>query len=102
MSDRGKSLAQDLGLRAFGMIVLMTGDGAITHLYRLMHLMQGHEATPVEFLFGAAGFMGLSAGAGLLVLGRHIFDPVCISARWVERSEPEASPTMAAAEKWQA
>lgn len=40
------------------------------------------QPTPLEILVGAGAFVGMSSGACLTVLGRHLFDQVEISRPW--------------------
>lgn len=83
MSNHGKR-GQDLELRTGGLLLAIVGGVAVHLLCRLVPMPHRHGATPVEYLLAAFGFLSLSVGAGLVALGRHIFDPVPISARWAE------------------
>jgi len=67
----------DLSLRAGGILSLAIATAAI-HLLARLHQPTGALA----FLLAATGFLCASGGAMLAILGRHIHDPVRISARW--------------------
>ena len=82
MSFGKRLLASDLALRAIGIMLAIIGGIALRHLSHLVHVPPRHEASATEMGFAALGFLGLSAGSGLLWLGRHIHDRVPISARW--------------------
>ncbi|KQM47216.1 hypothetical protein ASE69_14410 [Sphingomonas sp. Leaf208] len=76
MTDADR-LRTDLSLRASGVLSLAIAVIAIHTLARL------HPATdPLAFLLAMTGFVCASAGAMLVVVGGHIYDPVRISARW--------------------
>lgn len=88
MSKSGMSLKMDIGIRIGGLFLLLIGACAMKLLYGDFHTSPVHETGPLEMLIAATGFLSLSIGAILVALGRHIFDPVRISARW---SEPPRS-----------
>ena len=84
MSKTGMSLKADIGLRIGGLLLLALGACAIKLLYAQVHALPAHEASLLEMVIGALGFLGLSVGGVLATLGRHIYDPVQISERWSE------------------
>lgn len=79
--------AQDLALRAAGLLIGAAGALAIASLYRILHVGRAHETTLAELALAASGFVGGSLGAVLLALGGHLLDPVELSTRWTHRSE---------------
>jgi hypothetical protein len=72
-----RHLRTDLSLRASGVLALTIAATAIHTLVRL-HPQTGALA----FLLAAIGFLCASAGAMLVIVGRHIHDRVQVSARW--------------------
>jgi hypothetical protein len=59
----------------------MLAAAALNALDHLVQTGARHPATPIEFMTGFAGFAAASAGAALLLLGKHLLDPVAISER---------------------
>jgi hypothetical protein len=76
MTD-ARRLRTDLSLRASGVLLLVIATTAI-HTLAPLHPAAGALA----FLLATIGFLCASAGAMLMVVGRHIHDPVRISVRW--------------------
>ena len=72
-----RRLRTDLSLRASGVLSLTIAVTAIHALARL-HPPTGAFA----FLLATIGFLCASAGAMLVIVGRHIHDRVQVSARW--------------------
>ena len=75
-------------LRGGGLILWMIAYSAMTHL------RAGHPS-PVSpgamaLALATIGFLGASAGTALVMLGRHLFDEVEVSARWRTRTSPRA------------
>lgn len=73
--------ARNAGLRLAGLLGVIIAALALSRLYALVHALPLHEATPFEMLLAALGFVGMSAGSALLVLGRHIFDQIELPRR---------------------
>lgn len=48
----------------------------------------------------AVGFMAVSAGSALTLLGHHLFDEIEVSARWRGRPDLNVSLRQKAASKW--
>ncbi|MBI0530264.1 hypothetical protein [Sphingomonas sp. TX0522] len=72
----------DLLLRVTGLLSITVGVAALWQLYTLVHLPPHHEASAIELVLAAIGFLGMSAGSALVALGRHIFDEVIIARPW--------------------
>lgn len=68
--------AKDVGLRLAGMLAVVAAAFALRELYALVHAAPEHEASPIELLLAAAGYLGTTAGGVLITLGPHIFDQV--------------------------
>lgn len=67
-------LAKDVGLRLAGMLAVVAAAFALRELYALVHAAPEHEASPIELLLAASGYLGTTAGGVLITLGLHIFD----------------------------
>jgi len=83
-----RNLGQDLGLRAMGLLLLAIGALAMRHLFAGAPVPHRHVASAAEMALAAIGFLGLSLGAPLLLLGAHLFDEVELSERWRRRPVP--------------
>ncbi len=83
MTRAAHHLRTDLSLRASGLLSLAIAAVAI-------YALAGHTPPTgaLAFLFAAIGFLGASAGATFLLLGRHIHDPISVSARWRRNARP--------------
>ncbi len=92
MFDSRKGRLRDPLLRIAGFVLLGLGGFLMRRLFHAPDLLHHQDPTFGEFVESAAGFLCLSAGVALAVLGAHIFDPVAISERWARRS---FSPTRA-------
>lgn len=76
----------DLVLRAAGVALLLS---AIACLARVFH----HPAAGwLEEVEAGYGFIGCSGGAILVLLGRHIHDPVAVSGRWATMTKDRHRP----------
>lgn len=71
---------RNLFIRAVG-LGLLAGAAACLHALFGGSAVRSGSGVPVA-LEAAAGFLGTSLGAVLLLLGRHIHDRVALSARW--------------------
>lgn len=58
------------------MLAVVAAAFALRELYALVHTAPDHEASPIELLLAAAGYLGTTAGGVLITLGVHIFDQV--------------------------
>jgi len=81
-------LLRGLSIRALGLAVLGL-SWACGHALWILH---GERSPGVAaFLLATTAFMSASIGSAMLILGRHLFDKVEVSARWarltVERDE---------------
>ncbi|WP_380782102.1 hypothetical protein [Sphingomonas sp. R86520] len=85
MTD-ARRLRTDLSLRVSGILSLAIAATAIHTLARLYP-----QTGALAFLLATIGFLCVSAGAVLVVVGGHIHDPVRISARW-QRAARRAAP----------
>ena len=82
-------------LRFAGTILVVLAYLLATHLVSIAH---GADPTtmPLAYLLALLAFGCVSAGAALLLHGRHLFDPVRVAERWArqtperDRDEPTA------------
>ncbi|PZR81185.1 MAG: hypothetical protein DI537_38500 [Stutzerimonas stutzeri] len=72
----------DLGLRAAGLFSIAIAALSVHVLMGLVSQAPLHDATWLEMLLAAAGFLGGSIGCTLLFLGSRIYDRVVIASRW--------------------
>lgn len=88
-----RSRRTDLWLRLAG--VLLLGVAALAIRMLLGRTSAATYPDALDYLLATVSFVGASAGAGLLALGRHIFDEVEVSERWRRRPagtfEPRSS-----------
>lgn len=85
MVNSQQSPARDVAIRLGGLAMLPFGALSIDLLYRLVH-GRPHPATFLELFLAASGFLCLSIGSALLMLGSHILDRVEISPRWAPQA----------------
>lgn len=78
-------LIRSVAFRAVGLALLIGGGLAMRHLCHLVHLPPGHSASAAEMAAAAFGFMSLSAGSVLTLLGVHVLDRIEVSERWERR-----------------
>lgn len=71
----------DPAFRLAGLVLILVAVAAICALIHLVQAGVRHPATIAEFVTGATGFAAASAGTALLLLGKHLLDPVAISER---------------------
>lgn len=81
-----------------GAAVRLAGIGLLACCYELMSWLfqrtgvrAGNDPTMLDYVGAVGGFLCLAGGAGLTVLGAHIFDRVEISARW---ARADATPSV--------
>ena len=79
---RGNRIIEDLGLRVAGLLLLAIGALAMRRLFMGTPLPRGHTISLAEVGLAAIGFLGLSLGSALFVLGGHLLDQVELSERW--------------------
>ncbi len=70
----------DLRIRALGLTLVGAGVGAADALDRIRAVVDGAGCLP--FVLATIAFAGLTLGAALTALGRHVFDRVEVSRRW--------------------
>lgn len=73
---------RDLVIRVIGIFAIGVAILALRQLFVEVHTLPHHEASPIELLLAAIGFLGMSFGSMLVALGHHIFDEVVIARRW--------------------
>ena len=73
---------QDLQLRAVGLLSIGVAVVALRHLNGLVNAPPHHEASVIEMLLAAIGFLGMTAGSAVAILGDHLFDEVEITRPW--------------------
>ncbi len=79
-------------LLRLGGILLLSGAWALgTCLTSLVRRHAPHDISPLELLTGMLMFGAGSLGSATLVLGKHLFDKVAISERWVIRNAQMSS-----------
>jgi hypothetical protein len=67
-------------LRATGLLLVTV---AVRVAHALFHAPDAHaRSEPICYLLACIGMASASAGAVLVVLGRHLFDQVELSSRW--------------------
>lgn len=72
----------DAGLRLAGAVLCALSCTAFDRLIALTHAAAGGAGTVTTLGLGTIGFLSASAGAAMLLLGRHLFDEVEVSSRW--------------------
>ena len=77
-----RSRRADLGLRISGLLFWAISYLAISRLVALRLPPPEQAIGGIAFILTAVGFLSASAGTAMVVLGRHLFDQVEISARW--------------------
>lgn len=92
-----KHREKDLVIRVIGVVAIGVAILALRQLFVEVHTLPHHEASPIELLLAAIGFLGVSFGSMLLALGHHIFDEVVIARRWGRASSLSDQPDL-----WQA
>ena len=77
-----RSFTHDLTLRAVGLMVAGIGVLALRGLFHSVHLPPPHDPALVENGLAGLGYLCLSMGAALIVLGARLLDEVAVSERW--------------------
>lgn len=80
--------ARDLALRAAGLILATFGALSLRYFLHLIHIPPRHETSFAELGLAGVGFVGLSAGCSLMILGARLFDQVEVAARWARCAPP--------------
>lgn len=81
----------DLILRLMGLVLLCL---AVLIGRRLFAVPDAHaKEKPLAYLLAAAGMASACGGAALTVIGRHLLDPVPLSARWRVHAAPRKPRT---------
>lgn len=78
----------DLFLRLVGVMLLLISAVSLRTLARIHPAPTRLDSGLIDFALAAIGFLGASTGAGLAVLGNHLFDEVEVSERWRSRRDP--------------
>lgn len=91
----------DLGLRALGIALLVCCILSAKVLLGIRPPPADDMPTAAAFLLATVSFLSFSAGAGLVALGRHIFDEVSISTKWSQGAAQGRDPD-GGAELWAA
>ena len=76
-------------LRAIGLVLLALAAMIGRRLFAAPDLQA--TVRPLAYLLGLLFFAGASSGAGLLLLGRHLFDQIELSARWTIHNQRRAN-----------
>ena len=82
---RGRDVWRALSLRLAGAGLLAIAALAATRLAALAH-DSDPTTMPLAYLLAAIVFGSASAGAALLIHGRHLFDPVRVAGRWARQT----------------
>ncbi|CAN5338952.1 hypothetical protein BH10PSE13_BH10PSE13_19200 [soil metagenome] len=83
----------DLILRLSGMFLLGCAWLLGTWMASLVRSRAPHDATPLEMVVTMLMFVAGSLGTATLALGKHLFDKVQVSERWVTRDNKAESRT---------
>ncbi len=75
-----RSRRADLGPRAFGLLLCCISYAAVARL--IATHVRSEPSDAIAFAFATVGFITASLGGALLTHGRHLFDPIQVSARW--------------------
>jgi hypothetical protein len=75
---------QDLSLRLCGLLLIAIATLTIAHLVKIAP-GNAAQARPAVYLLCLLAFLGGSSGSALLLQGRHLFDNVSVSDRWITR-----------------
>lgn len=76
-----RSRQGDLALRAGGLIFSLASGGLVA-LLAAHHHLHGRPPALSEVALAAIAVVLASAGASLLLLGRHLFDEITVASRW--------------------
>lgn len=85
---------QDACIRLVGALLLASVWLAMRALLHSNRLVQHHDAGALDYLLALWAVVGGSSGTALLLLGRHIFDQVEVSARWARYPGRLDQPTV--------
>ncbi|MBO9696496.1 MAG: hypothetical protein J7499_09875 [Sphingopyxis sp.] len=72
----------NIGLRAGGILLLVTGWSIAVRLHHIALVIPARDATSFMLLLAAAAFLHGSAGSALLFVGPDLWETVEISERW--------------------
>ncbi|RVT93266.1 hypothetical protein [Sphingomonas crocodyli] len=92
MSIGSNRVIRDMGLRLGGAALVTAGVFALGRAEALEKLGPLHPGIE-EYVLAAIGFLALSAGAMLLIMGIHIFDRVPLSSRWANIPNLDQQPS---------
>ncbi|SOB88259.1 hypothetical protein SAMN06297144_3407 [Sphingomonas guangdongensis] len=77
----------DVALRASGILLAWLGYLAFAELLDLH--ASTHRVILIDHALAAVSFVSVGSGGALLLLGRHLFDEVAVSARWRPCADPQ-------------
>ncbi len=86
MSSFPKLWSREPFLRLAGCALVAAGAAAMRWLFRTATPGLPADASVAQIVFAALGFLGLSLGTALVLLGTHVFDQVHLSDRWKRRT----------------
>lgn len=90
MSSRHNLWSREPFLRLAGCSAALLGGMSMWWLFHTARRGGPIDPTPAQAIMAAVGFLGLSIGLPLIVLGVHVFDQVQLSERWKRRTLIEA------------
>ncbi|HEX7819104.1 MAG TPA: hypothetical protein VF463_00650 [Sphingobium sp.] len=77
-----------LALRGAGLCLIASVVVEGRALFTLVHIHPADRAIGA-LLLGMLAFVSASAGTALIMLGRHLFDPITLSPRWTRRGSAD-------------
>lgn len=80
MAKWHRSWRGDVALRVAGLLLGWISCGAFRRLAAME--VPHHAAGLFAYALAAIGFLAASGGGAMLMLGRHLFDRIEVSARW--------------------
>lgn len=83
--ERQPGRLDDALIRLTGLCAFAFAAGLTHWLYRYIHAAPAPGETLARYALVAIAFLAGSLGAALLLLGRHVHEPIAISARWRSR-----------------
>lgn len=81
LETSGRTWRGQIGLRGFGLAMLVLCAASARWLYGSAHQLPAHEATAFELLPGAIAFLAWALGWAFLVVGPGLFERIHVPAR---------------------
>lgn len=82
MNKRYRSSSADVGLRGIGVLLCVVSYMALSRLLAVVPPLPDQTVGVECYVLAAIGFLSASVGSAMACLGKRLFDPVEIGARW--------------------